>query len=95
MTEKIRTLHPSPDKNGVNIDKMKYNAIREAIITAIEEKRQIRFSPHLLQSVKSQLGSTFDGSISWYVTTIKLDLEARGIIERIPNVTPQQLRLKK
>lgn len=48
------TLHPSPDKNGVNIDKMKYNAIREAIISAIKEKRQIRFSPHLLQSVKSQ-----------------------------------------
>ena len=37
----------------------------------------------------------FDGSISWYVTTIKLDLEARGIIERIPKKRPQTLKLNK
>ena len=50
--------------------------------------------PTLITSVKDILGDTFDGSISWYVTTVKLDLEAKGMIERIPKVSPQQLRLK-
>jgi len=33
------------------------------------------------------------GSISSYTTTDKLDLEARGLIERIPGSRPQVLRL--
>jgi hypothetical protein len=32
------------------------------------------------------------GSIPWYTTTIKLDLETRGEIERIPGSKPQRLR---
>jgi len=94
MSEKIMTLHPSPDKKGVNIDNRKYLMIKDAIISSIKRHNQIRFMPTLITSVKDILGDTFDGSISWYVTTVKLDLEARGIIERIPKVSPQQLRLK-
>jgi len=29
------------------------------------------------------------------VVTVKLDLEARGIIERIPKTSPHQLRIRK
>ena len=36
----------------------------------------------------------FKGSPMWYITTVKLDLEARGLIERIPKSSPQQLQLK-
>ncbi len=32
------------------------------------------------------------GSIGWYTTTVKLDLEARGLIERIEGSKPQRLR---
>jgi hypothetical protein len=32
------------------------------------------------------------GSIGWYTTCVKLDLEARGVIERIQGVSPQRLR---
>ncbi len=94
MSEKIMTLHPSPDKKGVNIDKRKYSMIKDAILSSIKRHNQIRFMPTLITSVKDILGDTFDGSISWYVTTVKLDLEAKGMIERIPKVSPQQLRLK-
>ena len=41
-----------------------------------------------------ELEGKFDGSIMWYYTTVKLDLEARGLIERIPKTSPHQLRLK-
>jgi hypothetical protein len=36
----------------------------------------------------------FRGSIGWYTTIVKLDLEARRLIERIPDKKPQHLRLK-
>jgi len=35
------------------------------------------------------------GSLGWHVTTVKLELEVAGVIERIPNVSPQRLRLVK
>jgi hypothetical protein len=35
-----------------------------------------------------------NASIGWYTVTVKLDLEARGLIERIAGVTPQHLRQK-
>ncbi len=33
-------------------------------------------------------------SILWYVTAVQLDLEARGVLERVPESSPQKLRLK-
>ena len=38
----------------------------------------------LTEEVRHKLAGHFDGSISWYVTTAKLDLEARGMTERVP-----------
>ena len=39
------------------------------------------------------LSSSFDGKVLWYLVTVKLDLEARQIIERIPRTSPHELRL--
>ncbi len=32
-----------------------------------------------------------NASVNWYTTTVKLDLEARGLIRRVPGVSPQRL----
>ena len=45
------------------------------------------------QAVK-ELSETFDGKVPWYIVSVKLDLEARGIIERVPKTSPHQIRLK-
>lgn len=92
MPDKIQTLHPA-GKNGVNIDKGKYDTIREAIIDCLSDKEEVSFA-ELNQSLKKSLSGRFDGKIPWYVETVKLDLEARGLIERLPGRTPQVLRLK-
>jgi len=91
MTEKILTLHPQ-GKSGVNISKAKYDQMREAIVNAIKANEGITFS-QLREQLNRELDGRFEGSISWYMTTVKLDLEARNVIERVPGKSPQQLRL--
>ena len=91
MTQKILTQHPA-GKQGVNIDRAKYNAVKAAIIDALEEQGEATFTG-LGEVVEAQLTGNFDGSISWYYTSVKLDLEARGVLERVPGSRPQRIRL--
>jgi hypothetical protein len=91
MEEKILTLHPQ-GKSGVNISKAKYDTISGAIQDSLRTHQSMTFK-ELTEEVRRRLEGSFDGSVSWYVTTVKLDLEARGAIERIPNSAPQRLRL--
>ena len=91
MSERIMTLHPE-GKQGVNIEKAKYDAMAEAIITSLQKEQPVTFN-ELSRTVSAHLNGKFDGSITWYYTTVKLDLEARGEIERVPKSSPQQIRL--
>ncbi|MEM8908299.1 MAG: hypothetical protein AAGD05_10680 [Bacteroidota bacterium] len=92
MEEKIRTLHPQ-NKKGVNIAKHKYDQMVAFIVDRLSQRESISFS-ELGDLAVDQLTGKFEGSILWYFTTVKLDLEARQIIERIPKTSPHQLRLK-
>ena len=89
---RILALHPDPKKQGVRIDRHKYETIKAAILAAIAGARELPFS-QLADAVEARLTAPFDGSIGWYTTTVKLDLEARGLIERVPDKQPQHLRL--
>ena len=93
MGEKIMTLHPD-GKQGVNIDRTKYDVIRQAILDCLAEQGEIPFS-QLDETVAARMAGPFDGSIGWYTTTVKLDLEARDEIERVPGRSPQVVRLSK
>lgn len=90
--EKILTLHPS-GKQGVNILKRRYDQIRNFIIDCIQTKQPISFED-LSDLAVDELTDKFDGKVLWYVVTVKLDLEARQIIERVPKTSPHQLRMK-
>jgi hypothetical protein len=90
--QKIETRHPDPSKSGVNISKEKYDQVHDAIVQSLREEGQMTFS-ELGQSVNAMLEGKFDGAIGWYYTTVKLDLEARGILIRIGKSSPQQIRL--
>ena len=92
IEERILTKHPEEGKSGVNISKRKYDLMREAILESLRANEEMTFKD-LTEDVHRRLEGKFDGSISWYVTTVKLDLEARGEIERIPGKKPQRLRL--
>lgn len=93
MKDTIRTLHPEK-KQGVKISKEKYDIIRKAILSTLNIQHEISFM-NLSRAVEKEVNGTFDGSVMWYVTTVKLDLEARGEIKRVPNSRPQLVKLVK
>ena len=88
-SEKILTLHPE-GKQGVKISRKKYELMKKTILTCLNAK-EFTFK-ELGRLVKNELNGKFEGSINWYYTTIKLDLEARNIIER-KNMSPQRIRV--
>lgn len=90
--DRIMTLHPQ-GKRGVNILKRRYDTIKEFILDTIENKGEITFSA-LTDLAVDELASSFDGKVVWYIVSVKLDLEARNIIERIPKTSPHKLRMK-
>ena len=76
--DRILTLHPE-GKKGVRISVQKYEMMKEAIISILEEKGETRWK-ELGPLVKERLEGRFDGAVMWYFTTLKLDLQTRGII---------------
>jgi len=94
MPDPVLTRHPDPDKQGVRIDRDKYKTMRDAIVEILQEQGETSFKS-LQAAVGQKLNGNFDGSIGWYYTTVKLDLEARGILARIPNSRPQIVQLRK
>ncbi|MBK6828229.1 MAG: hypothetical protein IPG86_15860 [Chitinophagaceae bacterium] len=88
---KILTLHPE-GKKGVNISLTRYEQIKKFIIDTVRTKKEISFGA-LADLAVSKLTGKFDGKVTWYIVTVKLDLEARRMIERIPGTSPHQLRI--
>ena len=93
MKDRIRTLHPEK-KQGVSISREKYEIIRTAILSTLRAQKEITFM-NLSRAVEKQVNGNFGGSVTWYVTTVKLDMEARGEIKRVPKSRPQLVKLAK
>lgn len=93
MKDLVRTLRPEK-KQGVNISREKYEIIRKAILATLRTQKEMTFMA-LSQAVEKEMNGKFEGSVMWYVTTVKLDLEARGAVKRVPNSRPQLVKLIK
>ena len=90
--EKILTLHPQ-GKKGVNILKRRYDQICNFILDKLKKRGEITFQELNDLAVK-ELSGSFDGKVTWYMVTVKLDLEAREIIERVPKTSPHKVKIK-
>ena len=88
--EKILTKHPL-GKSGKNISRQKYEAVEEAILSALKNRELTH--TELFEQLRKRLENKFSGNVSWYDETVKLDLEARKMIERTSS-KPQKYRLK-
>ncbi|HYM64933.1 MAG TPA: hypothetical protein VES68_00385 [Candidatus Sulfotelmatobacter sp.] len=89
--EKILTKHPL-GKSGRNINKLTYDLFKTAITKALKEKELTH--NELFEALNKNLKGKFSGNINWYGETLKLDLEARKIIERTKD-KPQKYKFIK
>ena len=88
MSEKILTRHPQR-KTGRSISREKYDQVREAILEVLGSRELTH--TELMNSLFARLKNRFDGNSHWYGETVKLDLEARKVIERTDS-RPQRYR---
>ncbi len=87
---KILTKHPL-GKSGRTVDRKKYETLKQAILSTLRGKELTH--TELFHQLNKKLNGKFSGNVSWYGETVKLDLEARKIIERTSS-RPQRYRLK-
>ena len=93
--DKVTCKTPTPGKQPTRIPRWKYDAVRKAILKAVPRtKAGIPFKelPGLVAAALDKTDRDELGSVSWHTTTVKLDLETRGEIERVRGVSPQHLR---
>ncbi len=88
----IQTLHPIAGKTNKKIALDKYETIRDQLILILQTSEPTH--TELMESLYQRVKDSFVGGVQWYGETVKLDLEARGIIERM-GAKPERYRLKK
>jgi hypothetical protein len=86
----IQTKHPA-GKTGRSISREKYDAVKGAMVTILRGRELTH--TELMSALHQKLEKSFDGNISWYGETVKLDLEARKTLERT-DAKPQCYRLR-
>jgi hypothetical protein len=94
MEQKIQLLHPA-GKNAVKIDTGKYNILRKALISVLETKGELTHK-ELFKSVSDYLKVNkidFEGSVEWYLESVKLDMEAKKEIRRVGDRPPLKYAL--
>ncbi len=88
--ETILTRHPG-GKQGRKMTKEKYNAVKQAMLSALRSRELTH--TELMRALGRKLKGEFDGNVNWYGETVKLDLEARRVVERT-ETKPQKYRLR-
>lgn len=84
MNKRIQLTHPQGKKLG-SIDAGKYALMKTALLASLKKKGGITHT-ELLKKVEQFIldrKKPFSGSLEWYLESVKLDLEASGLILRI------------
>jgi hypothetical protein len=90
--ELFLSVHPEPAKQGLRVDRAKYASIRDSVLHNLRSYGSMTFT-QLGALVEEDLHDSFSGTVLWYYTTVKLDMEARGEIRRVPDSRPQLIEV--
>ena len=91
MDQKMQLKHPQ-DKKPVSMSKKKYEMLKSLLLKYFRTKGKATFN-EISKAIEKDLrtnGTKFQGSLTWYLEWVKLDLEARKIIERVADTSPRQ-----
>ena len=83
---KVECRTPTEGRSGTtSIPAWKFDAVRTAVLDAVVAAGPEGLRGRLAEDVLGRLGS-----VGWHVTTVKLEMEVRGEIARLPG-SPQRL----
>lgn len=90
----IEALHPDPDKKGARVTKATFEAYHNALLEVIPADENGIFLSELGELVRPYLPPHIleNTSLMWWIMTVKLDLEAQGIIKRVSGKGKQRIR---
>ncbi len=91
IEQKIQTLHPQADKTNKKISLSKYHFIKGYILSILSNNELTH--TELMEELNRRVNNKFEGGVQWYGETVKLDLEARQLIERT-KTKPEKYKLK-
>ena len=94
--EKVQLLHPE-GKNAPAISKEIYTLFENAILETLKSNPGITYTD-IAKGVHhyfSDSGINFKGSVEWYAVTVKMHLDATGIIESYLEKGKKLHRIKK
>lgn len=95
--EKIFCYTPTPNKKPIRIDRWKFDLLRKIILKVVPKNGDGVVFMQLPKLVKSKLKKDDlkkIGSINWFTTVVKLDMEVKGEIYRVDGSSPQRLLRK-
>ena len=92
--DKVACGTPNPGRSGVvNIPAWKFDAVRAAVLKAVSD------GPMTIGAVRAYVADSLPsdirdklGSLNWHVTTVRLEMERRGELERLPKSRPMTIR---
>ena len=94
MEQTIQLRHPA-GKKAVSMDQSKYDLLKKPLLRQLKTNDGSTHT-EILQAILNDFdrnGTTFDGSVEWHMEWVKLDLEARNEIKRIPKTSPIRFAL--
>lgn len=94
MSAYVTTIHPIEGQAGHKVHKAKYRQVKAAIIEELSRTKEVCFVK-LIEMCRITLtdSNNFDGSVSWHVSAVKLDLEARKKIVCVRSGDGQHISL--
>jgi hypothetical protein len=91
MNEKVQLKHPQ-GKKAVSMSKEKYSLLKPAILRHLRTRGEATFG-EMVSAIEKRFKTDevrFQGSLAWHLEWVKLDLEARKLIRRVPKTAPQK-----
>ena len=94
----MKTKNINKGKAGFVVTAEKYEPIKTAILKSLPGNSDGMTFSDLVANVKRKVDPSLfpkKGSVSWYTKVVQLDLESKGLVQRLGGDTPLRFRLAK
>lgn len=96
METKMQLKHPA-GKKAIRMDTAKYDVLKNTLMKQLKAKGELTHE-EMYRAIAADFKKNniaFEGSVEWHMEWVKLDLEAKKEIKRIPGTSPTKFTIGK